>query len=100
MSADGLGSHSHGQHRQGREDPPLDQYGAEPLDSYAAEDLDTAASDPVADPLAMLQSAVPGVPGEDYPIYAETPETAFSCDGQVDGGKNVKYFWNIFFVTS
>merc|ERR1711971_1291153 len=24
--------------------------------------------------------------GEDYPIYAETPETAFSCDGQVDGG--------------
>ena len=34
----------------------------------------------------MLQSAVPGVPGEDYPIYAEVPETAFTCDGQVDGG--------------
>merc|ERR1719251_821902 len=34
----------------------------------------------------MLMNAVPGVPGEDYPIYAETPETAFSCDGQVDGG--------------
>merc|ERR1712061_288713 len=48
-------------------------------------DLDTAASD-AADPLAMLQSAVPGVPGEDYPIYAEVPETAFGCDGQVDGG--------------
>ena len=30
--------------------------------------------------------AVPGVPGEDYPIYAEVPETAFSCEGQVEGG--------------
>merc|ERR1712113_567529 len=58
-------------------------------DAYAqpayGEDLDTAASD-VADPLAMLQGAIPGVPGEDYPIYAEVPETAFACDGQVDGG--------------
>ena len=34
----------------------------------------------------MLEKAVPGVPGEDYPIYAEAPETGFSCDGQVDGG--------------
>merc|ERR1719413_168897 len=31
-------------------------------------------------------NAVPGVPGEDYPIFSEAPETAFSCDGQVDGG--------------
>ena len=31
--------------------------------------------------------SIPGVPGEDYPIYAEVPETAFSCDGQVDGGE-------------
>ena len=29
---------------------------------------------------------MPGVPGEDYPIYAEVPETAFSCEGQVEGG--------------
>jgi len=36
--------------------------------------------------LAMLEKAVPGVPGEDYPIYAEAPETGFACDGQVDGG--------------
>ena len=27
--------------------------------------------------------SVPGNPGEDYPIYAEVPETAFLCDGQV-----------------
>ena len=35
----------------------------------------------------MLEKSVPGIPGEDYPIYAEVPETAFACDGQVDGGK-------------
>ena len=34
----------------------------------------------------MLQTSIPGTPGEDYPIYAEAPETAFTCDGQVDGG--------------
>merc|ERR1712127_922681 len=38
------------------------------------------------DALAALTSNIPGVPGEDYPIYAEVPETAFLCDGQVDGG--------------
>jgi len=36
--------------------------------------------------LAMLEKSVPGVPGEDYPIYAEVPESGFACDGQVDGG--------------
>ena len=44
---------------------------------------DAAAGD---DALSALTSNIPGVPGEDYPIYAEVPETAFSCDGQVDGG--------------
>merc|ERR1712165_670066 len=84
VSADGLGGHSHAHApvRRGRqEEAPLDAY-AQP--AYG-EDLDTAASD-VADPLAMLQGAIPGVPGEDYPIYAEVPETAFACEGQVDGG--------------
>merc|ERR1712033_50203 len=84
LSADGLGGHSHAHApaRRGRqEEAPLDAY-AQP--AYG-DDLDTAASD-ASDPLAMLQSAVPGVPGEDYPIYAEVPETAFTCDGQVDGG--------------
>merc|ERR1712054_326507 len=69
-------------------DAPLDSYGAEEdLDGYG--ELDTAASDVAgdeADPLKMLMNAVPGVPGEDYPIFSEAPETAFSCDGQVDGG--------------
>ena len=62
-------------------------YGEEELGGY--NDLDAEASDAAgeSDPLKMLMNAVPGVPGEDYPIYAETPETAFSCDGQVDGGE-------------
>merc|ERR1711978_98568 len=84
VSADGLGGHSHAHApvRRGRqEEAPLDAY----AQSAYGEDLDTAASD-VADPLAMLQGAIPGVPGEDYPIYAEVPKTAFACDGQVDGG--------------
>ena len=37
--------------------------------------------------IAMLEKAVPGIPGEDYPIYGEVPDTAFACDGQVDGGR-------------
>ena len=27
-----------------------------------------------------------GVPGEDYPIYANVPDTGFTCDGLVEGG--------------
>merc|ERR1719244_768524 len=33
-----------------------------------------------------LEETVPGIPGDDYPIFAEVPETSFLCDGQVDGG--------------
>ena len=39
--------------------------------------------------LDWLIESVPGVPGEDYPIYAEVPDTGFSCDGQVEGGEVV-----------
>ena len=82
VAADG-GAHSHA-HRSGRQEEALESYGAQA--GYEGGDLDGAASDAAADPLAMLQSSVPGTPGEDYPIYAEVPETAFLCDGQVDGG--------------
>merc|ERR1711945_65840 len=64
VSCDTLGGHSHGHGhglRQGRQEEPLGGYGQP---SYG--DLDTAASD-AADPLAMLQTSVPGIPGEDYP---------------------------------
>ena len=64
----------------------LDTYEAEaPIGAYGADALADEAADPN---LAMLEKAVPGIPGEDYPINAEVPETAFSCDGQVDGGKH------------
>ena len=74
---------------------------AAPSDSYSAGDVpvygqpEYGASDAVPtyaagdDALAALGDTIPGVPGEDYPIYAEVPETAFSCDGQVDGGKTM-----------
>merc|ERR1711892_414338 len=33
-----------------------------------------------------LEETIPGIPGEDYPIFGEVPESSFVCDGQVDGG--------------
>ena len=35
----------------------------------------------------MLEKSIPGVPGQDYPILAEVPDSAFTCEGQVDGGE-------------
>ena len=29
---------------------------------------------------------IPGIPGDDYPIFSEVPDTSFFCDGQTDGG--------------
>jgi len=57
-------------------------YGAD-QDVYQGAASSPAGSD---DNIAMLEKAIPGVPGEDYPIYAEVPESGFTCDGQVDGG--------------
>merc|ERR1719418_150856 len=59
---------------------------SEPQPAYAAGAQDQYQADAGDDNLAMLEKAVPGIPGEDYPIYAEAPETGFACDGQVDGG--------------
>ena len=30
-----------------------------------------------------LEESIPGTPGVDYPVYAEAPDTGFSCDGRV-----------------
>ena len=32
-----------------------------------------------------LEEVIPGIPGDDYPIFAEVPDTSFFCDGQTDG---------------
>ena len=71
--------------RRGRQDAAAGYTAPDDVPVYAAGALDTydAAGD---DPLAALGNSIPGVPGEDYPIYAEVPETGFVCDGQVDGG--------------
>jgi len=37
------------------------------------------------DPLAALAQNIPGVPGEDYPIFVNPPETSFQCDGKIEG---------------
>ena len=71
----------------------LSNYAEEPLDNYndlnsAASDLDAKSADAGLD---MLMKSVPGIPGEDYPIYPEAPETAFSCEGQVNGGKLINH---------
>jgi hypothetical protein len=48
--------------------------------------LDGYQGDDAAGGLEDLQVNIPGIPGEDYPIYAEVPDTGFSCDGRVEGG--------------
>merc|ERR1712083_892915 len=75
--------------RRGRQDEAVAAYDAPAVyegsasDEVAAYGADDAAGD---DPLAALANNIPGVPGEDYPIFAEVPESGFSCEGQVDGG--------------
>ena len=49
---------------------------------YSA-DTSGAASD---DDVGGLEVNIPGIPGEDYPIYANVPDTGFTCDGLVEGG--------------
>merc|ERR1712036_155830 len=90
-----MGAQRGGRRRGGRQETG---YAAPSESGYAAPDAQPAygsdqgqylgsASDSGADDnLAMLEKAIPGVPGEDYPIYAEVPESGFLCDGQVDGG--------------
>jgi len=35
---------------------------------------------------STLEESVQGVPGQDYPVYAEVPDTGFLCDGRINGG--------------
>ena len=45
--------------------------------------LVTIASNVLGDDFDTLAETIPGVAGDDYPIFAEVPETSFLCDGQV-----------------
>ena len=44
----------------------------------------TIASNVHGDDFETLAETIPGVAGDDYPIFAEVPETSFLCDGQVE----------------
>ena len=37
------------------------------------------------DDFNLISSSIPGVPGEDYPLFATSPETSFLCDGRIAG---------------
>ena len=37
------------------------------------------------DQISSLARSVPGIPGEDFPIYGEVPSTSFLCDDRVPG---------------
>ena len=75
------------QGRQGRQEEAQAGYG-EPLEEYAAASEQQAeAHEGDHQGLDWLLESVPGTPGDDYPILAVVPKTAFSCDGQVEGGK-------------
>ena len=55
----------------------------DPLSSYGEA---AAAAAPMSG-LDMLRMSVPGEPGEDYPVLAAVPDTAFTCDGRQEGGQ-------------
>ena len=76
------------QGRQGRQEEEAQAGYGEPLEEYAAaSDQQAEAHEGDHQGLDWLLESVPGTPGDDYPILAVVPETAFSCDGQVEGGK-------------
>ena len=37
------------------------------------------------DPVDAFSIAIPGSPGEDYPIFSAPPETSFRCDRYIEG---------------
>ncbi|XP_071750078.1 uncharacterized protein [Lepeophtheirus salmonis] len=90
-------------------DKPLGGYGAPPLSTYVSGGAGVAiggAGSAFGGPGGSLggtggalvgedaaaagngegESFIPGIAGEDYPIYNEIPETSFSCEGRIEGG--------------
>merc|ERR1719402_1723641 len=72
--------------RRGRQDASAGYTPPDDVPVYGASDAVPTYEAAGDDALAALAANIPGVPGEDYPIYAEVPESGFSCEGQVDGG--------------
>ena len=83
------GGRRQGGQRQGRQEDLDAGYGAPQAEYGVQADASSLSESHEGghEGLDWLLNSVPGTPGEDYPILAEVPETAFSCDGQVEGGK-------------
>ena len=45
--------------------------------------LVTIVANVLGDDFDTLAETIPGVAGDDYPIFAEVPDTSFLCEGQV-----------------
>ena len=60
--------------------------GSESGDSLEYEDYAGNGGDRQDTAEGSLEETIPGVPGDDYPIFAEVPDTSFVCDGLVEGG--------------
>ena len=43
-----------------------------------------AASDSVNQEFLELAEAIPGQPGEDYPVYSQPPDTSFTCGDKIE----------------
>ena len=43
-----------------------------------------AASDSINDEFLALAEAIPGQPGEDYPVFSQPPETSFTCADKIE----------------
>ena len=54
--------------------------------SSSSNDYDYDGGGNGGDYLTMLMKAVPGTPGQDYPLLSSIPATSFSCQGRVFGG--------------
>ncbi|KAG8195819.1 hypothetical protein JTE90_008518 [Oedothorax gibbosus] len=62
--------------------PMPDYYGTE---NRGGRSLGDEIPDPASDEnyLRQLESTIPGIPGEDYPMYNSVPETSFRCENGV-----------------
>jgi hypothetical protein len=84
----------HGDNINNQFPDPIDNlistYGEDLVPGYsqlsASEAVPEAAAAPMMSGIDMLRMAVPGTPGEDYPIYAKIPDTSFNCEGRIEGG--------------
>ena len=59
------------------------------VESLALYGAPGAGSDQLSPELAELSEGIPGIPGEDYPVFSSPPDTDFSCEPYIEGRKNV-----------